>query len=556
MKLKHSDKHVSKSAAAFLILSQSVLDGEDEKTRTEQYEFLSSLFPLTHRELDVLSLILTQGWGFMEIIRFAKEHGIRNDEIWNVWDNLMAKKYIYLISSSVSSESNCFTDDALTEAILMDRPIGDVQDEKVIKDFLFTASDLFELCTPKKKEKLPFEPADSDDDLLPSVQELVEKVESTFQSYPSCPFSQKMRDTVAGLEEGSKLLLYALTGWFYLYFVKPVRETDLEGPLGKHFESRIGPLLKKHLAVSCYVWDVGNDRADTNNYRISPSFAEFFKGHEEIIDPKFLSDAGTFTTPNEIQKKELFFNEINLAGIRRLSAATGQKAYDLIIGKLKERGLTPNLSAIFYGPPGTGKTELARQIARETGRSLLYADLSKLEGIYVGESPVRYRNLFQAYRYTCAISRCCPILFLDEADGILGARIQNVTSSVGKHDNMNQNIILEELNSLPGIIFATTNLISNIDEATRRRFKMALEFPLPDAPTRARLWASKYPTLSASEAEEVGRRFAISGGVIDNIVSTAIMDEILENRAIRFADIVRYCEDRGLNTSTRRRIGF
>lgn len=547
----------SKSAAAFLLLSQSLLEDEKESARTQQYELLSGIFPLTHRELDILSLILSQRWGLTELIQFAKEHKIHYADIWKAWDHLIALKYIHLLNPDEPG-GKCREDHLLLNAIIRTQPIGELQDEMVSRELLFACSDLFTLCQPKQQKtpRLFCPDEEPEEEQRPSVSELINKVEECLHEYPSSPLSKKINNEVDGLNEGSRLLLYALTGWFYLHFFEPAEQTDFPGLLGEDFDFRLEHLMKRNLVVSCYVWDGSRDNSDTDHYRISPSFAEHFKGHEEIINVKFLSDAGTFTPAYEIKKKELFFNEGNLADIRRLSAATSTKEYNRIIQKLKERGLTPNLSAILYGPPGTGKTELARQIARETDRSLLVADLSKLEGIYVGESNIRYRNLFQAYRYTCALSRQCPILFLDEADGILGARLQNVTSSVGKHDNMNQNIILEEMNSLPGIIFATTNLISNIDEAMRRRFKMVLEFPLPDAPTRARLWASKYPTLSAAEAEEIGRRYAISGGIIDNIVSTAIMDEVLENRTIVFQDLVRYCEESTFCAPKRNKIGF
>ena len=153
-------------------------------------------------------------------------------------------------------------------------------------------------------------------------------------------------------------------------------------------------------------------------------------GMEKLFNFGVLAEFGTFTPLQDIRPKELFFSEQDRKAIERLRRAAAPSEYKRIIAALKEAGLRPCLSALLWGAPGTGKTELARQIARESGRSILVVDVPKLFGIYVGEGSIRLRHLFQTYRYVCAVSSVAPILFMDEADGILSQRVSRMVSGV------------------------------------------------------------------------------------------------------------------------------
>lgn len=63
-----------------------------------------------------------------------------------------------------------------------------------------------------------------------------------------------------------------------------------------------------------------------------------------------------------------------------------------------------------------------------------------------------------------------PILLFNEADAILNRRKQGAEGGVDKMENALQNIILQEMESLEGIMIATTNLTGNMDPAFGRRF--------------------------------------------------------------------------------------
>ena len=73
-----------------------------------------------------------------------------------------------------------------------------------------------------------------------------------------------------------------------------------------------------------------------------------------------------------------------------------------------------------------------------------------------------------------------PILLFNEADAIFGIRQEGATRAVDKMENSIQNIILQEMEKLDGILIATTNLTTNLDNAFERRFLYKIRFDRPD----------------------------------------------------------------------------
>ncbi len=85
-------------------------------------------------------------------------------------------------------------------------------------------------------------------------------------------------------------------------------------------------------------------------------------------------------------------------------------------------------------------------------------------------------------------------------------------------ENSIQNIILQEMEKLDGILIATTNLTTNLDNAFERRFLYKIRFDRPDEKVKEQIWASMLPTLSEEDARELAHGFDFSGGQIENIV--------------------------------------
>lgn len=306
--------------------------------------------------------------------------------------------------------------------------------------------------------------------------------------------------------------------------------------------------------------DSDSELIKQNNMLLSVGVCKrLFAGMEELIDFSSIMGQTRVIRWNEIDEKPLFYNAEDIEGIERLYQMAGEEEYRRIAGALKEHRLKVAVSGILYGGPGTGKTELAKQIARTTRRNLIAVDASKTIGSYVGEAERNYRDLFRNFRYIEAVSQRAPIMFIDEADGILGKRIPGAGNSRDRFVNTIQNIILEELNDFEGILLATTNFASNMDDAMDRRFLVKIEFHAPDESTRLKIWKSKLPQVPDVDLEVVAREFSFAGGHIDNVATRAIIEAIMDgSETITLDSLIKYSKDETAftNKDNRRRIGF
>lgn len=136
----------------------------------------------------------------------------------------------------------------------------------------------------------------------------------------------------------------------------------------------------------------------------------------------------------------------------------------------------------FHGPPGTGKSMVAEGIATYLGRPFIRVDYAEIESKFVGDTPKNIRQLFAQ-----AVSKDAILIF-DEADSLLGKRLTHVQQSSDHGVNLTRSVLLTELEHHPGLVIFTTNLVSNYDEAFRRRILASIEMPLPDEATRVRIW--------------------------------------------------------------------
>lgn len=306
--------------------------------------------------------------------------------------------------------------------------------------------------------------------------------------------------------------------------------------------------------------EMGGELIKQNNMLLSVSVCKkLFAGMESIIDFSSIMGQTRILKWREIEEKALYYNEEDNEGIQRLYQISQEEEYKRITGALKEHHLKLAVSGLLYGGPGTGKTELAKQIARTTQRNLLIVDASKLTGSYVGESERNYRDLFRNFKYIEAVSSKAPIMFIDEADGILGKRIHGAGDSRDRYVNNIQNIILEELNDFEGILLATTNLASNLDDAMDRRFLIKIQFHTPDENTRRKIWKSKLPQVAEKDLAVIARDFSFTGGHIDNVATQAIIEGIMNgSNKVTLESLIKFSKDENsfTNKDNRKRIGF
>jgi SpoVK/Ycf46/Vps4 family AAA+-type ATPase len=122
-------------------------------------------------------------------------------------------------------------------------------------------------------------------------------------------------------------------------------------------------------------------------------------------------------------------------------------------------------------------------------------------------------------------------------------------------ENTIQNILLQAMENLSGIMIATTNLTNNMDSAFERRFLYKICFEKPTIETRAHIWQSMLPNLSSEEANNLAKEYDFSGGQIENIARKQIVDSILYGQQQDIASVKLYCENENIK-NFKNNIGF
>lgn len=258
-----------------------------------------------------------------------------------------------------------------------------------------------------------------------------------------------------------------------------------------------------------------------------------------------------------ITEKKLFFNATEQEQIKTLTSLLDRNNFSSIVIRLHQKGMRPGFCALFYGSPGTGKTESAYQIARMTGRDIFLVDVSQLKSKWVGESEKNVKAIFDEYKSIVKNSETAPILLFNEADAIFGIRMSGAERAVDKMENSLQNIILQEMENLQGIMIATTNLTENFDPAFERRFIYKVKFNKPDPEARSLIWESMVEGLSYSSANALARDFDFSGGQIENISRKSMVDYILSGNEPTLEDLRKLCDAETLSSDSRKtKIGF
>ncbi|MBE6814409.1 MAG: ATP-binding protein [Ruminococcaceae bacterium] len=171
----------------------------------------------------------------------------------------------------------------------------------------------------------------------------------------------------------------------------------------------------------------------------------------------------------------------------------------------------------FYGKPGTGKSMTAEAVAKALGKKVYHINYSELESKYVGETPKNIRKAFE-----CA-TKDDAVLIFDEADSFLGKRLSSVTQSADYGVNITRSVLLMELEKFSGVVVFTTNLISNYDEAFKRRILLSVYFEMPDVEAREKIWrlhiSEKMPLTKDVTAKSLAERYdGVSGADIKDMV--------------------------------------
>lgn len=195
-------------------------------------------------------------------------------------------------------------------------------------------------------------------------------------------------------------------------------------------------------------------------------------------------------------------------------------------------------TVLLYGPvrihlrllhltlqPGTGKTMASEAIAFAMGKPLKIVNSAELVSKWVGDTPKNIDAVFEEGKNVDAV------LVFDEAEGLFGQRSSSSESATDRYANVDVGLLLYHMERYPGVVVLCTNQIGAIDNAFFRRIKsetptlssshtsrFVVEFPRPEAPERARLWASLIPKEAPQDKDidykKLGQIYELSGGHI------------------------------------------
>lgn len=198
-----------------------------------------------------------------------------------------------------------------------------------------------------------------------------------------------------------------------------------------------------------------------------------------------------------------------------------------------------NLCVLFYGPSGTGKTMAASILANELNLGLYKIDLANVISKYIGETE---KHLAQLFDQAEAMN---IVLFFDEAESLFSKRTET-RDAHDRYANLQTGYLLQRIESYPGIVILSTNLLGNIDKAFTRRFKFMIEYPFPDQAQRLQLWRNAFPANAPLAAdldfELLAARAPLSGGSINNIALGAAFLAASAGRALSFDDVLQATE--------------
>jgi len=267
----------------------------------------------------------------------------------------------------------------------------------------------------------------------------------------------------------------------------------------------------------------------------------------------FVSDIVKYIPYKKINQT-LFVDEKIETQINLITKAIDKKNFKKITKELKQYNLSSGIVALLYGYPGTGKTATAYYLSKMSKRDVLQVDISNIRDKYVGESEKRIKAIFNEYERAKKELKHEPILLFNEADSLIGKRM-NTSTSVDVMNNTMQNILLEELEKFEGVFIATTNLTENMDDAFNRRFLYKIEYKKPSKNVRKRLWLHRLP--QSEDFLDKIIHYELTGGQIENIARKALLEHILNSKKINQTYIKKLIEEeKNFKSEKEKKIGL
>ncbi|WP_052297617.1 AAA family ATPase [Leadbettera azotonutricia] len=414
-----------------------------------------------------------------------------------------------------------------------------------IEEFFTVVEDLF---VQRNNDELTLENLDEELNLL--LEENMQLV-----------FSQKIKN--ADFNTMDRVLLICFCHHFVNNNDDNIREHDFGFVYSddRYFLSEIKRALKNgnHILMEAGLIEnaVSDGFAESDAYKLTDKAKKEYLG-ELNIKSNLNKNKKNLLLSDTLAEKKLFYNDKATQSIEQLASLLEEENFKTVQKRLEDQGMRKGFTCLFYGPPGTGKTETVYQIARRTHRDIMAVDIAETKSCWFGESEKKIKEIFTGYKALAENAETTPILLFNEADAVISKRMElgKNSGSVAQTENAIQNIILQELENLDGILIATTNLTGNMDKAFERRFLYKIEFEKPDNNARQAIWKAIIPELSDADAMELATRHDFSGGQIENIARKRIVSSIITGTAPTLDSLISFCQDEIVSNEKEKKIGF
>ena len=391
-----------------------------------------------------------------------------------------------------------------------------------------------------------------------SLSELREELQVLFDENPQVGFVQKMKELC--LDSDDQLLLTMFCHLLVNHDDDDIRFSQIDEVFDSQSDFnkakadlRAGEhYLQKHKLIEHRCED---GLADVTKYKLTESAKMMLLAEMKLnTTAEKLAD---MMDANQLSQKQLFFPSNIQRQVEELGSFLEPEKFNQIRNKMKEKGFRNGFACLFYGGPGTGKTETVYQLARQTGRKIMLVDVPQLKSMWVGQSEKNVKALFDRYREQVKRAKSTPILLFNEADAIIGIRKNGASNAVDKMENSLQNIILQEMEQLDGIMIATTNLQENMDKAFERRFLYKIKFEKPTVEARIHIWHEMIPDLSDMDVQTLASKYDFSGGQIENIARHYTIDSILHDKGEdALSMLIAHCDNERIDEKSVKKIGF
>lgn len=360
-----------------------------------------------------------------------------------------------------------------------------------------------------------------------SYEQTASKTKCLLENNVDLAFSRKLREYALNEEDQTLLILFCHL--FANNDDDEIRFHDIEFLFPKRQWNRIKYMLnaKCHTLQYLQLIEYGNDNglADRETFRLTR------QAKRELLSELNLSSMSQackgMIKAKDIVAKQLYYENDTQQQIVELEDLLDENRYQQIHSRMKEAGFRCGFTCLFYGAPGVGKTETVLQLARKTGRNIIQVNVEQIKSMWVGESEKNIKALFDNYRNQVESQSLAPILLFNEADAVIGMRHKGAERATDKMENALQNIILQEMERIDGILIATTNLAQNFDKAFERRFLYKVKFNAPSIQTRRHIWQSIMPEISEETASWLASHYNLSGGQIENVARRYAINTIL-----------------------------